>query len=200
MLRTVPSGQGNTSGDPNFIAPFEIQITVGISRLDPRTVSVQPTLEQLLGEIVGDYHLVRPTTRGQITASFVIDRGVRCSNTLVPAPAAEAITPCTPAAAIQAPFIDIDRQFRPQLMLLLPFTDIRYQTPWDLGADELTTVAGGAIVLAGGIGIVPAGGGGIVPAGANTFELRDFRNQLRLFIPNAGNNTADNKDDTENTP
>jgi hypothetical protein len=154
VLHSLPSGQGNTSGDPGFVAPFDIQLTVGFSRLDPRMVSVQPTLEQLLGEIVGDYHLIRPTTRAQITASSVIDRGVRCSNTPVPAPAAEAITPC--GTAIQAPFADFDRELRPQLLLLAPVLQTRYQTPWDLGADELPTLVGG--------------GGVVAPAGVNNAQ------------------------------
>jgi hypothetical protein len=165
VKRPVPAGQGNTSGDPNFIAPFQTELVVGVSRLNPRAVSVRPSLAQLLGEIVGDYHLVRPTTRAQITASFVIDRGVRCSNTPVPAPANEAITACS-GAAIQAPFIDFDGQFRPQLLLLTPlFPATRYQTPWDLGADELTTVVGAAAPA--GFAFTPAGaaGAGFAPAG-----------------------------------
>jgi hypothetical protein len=60
----------------------------------------------------------------------VIDRGVRCSNTPVPANLAACV-----GAAIAAPTGipgDYDGQLRPQLR------SGRITTPWDLGADETT--------------------------------------------------------------
>jgi len=82
--------------------------------------------------LTGDYHLT--------TASGVVDRGVRCSNTAFPTPLT-ALGPCT-AGGIQAPTLsvalggqgDYDGQYRPQLRTL------RVLTPWDLGADELPGV------------------------------------------------------------
>ena len=122
VQRPVPAGQGNIVGtDPSFVTPFINELTVSGSRLDPQTAAVTITGADPPVGLTGDYHLT--------AGSAVVDRGVRCSNTPVPANPA----PCA-ATAVAAPVGipgDIDGQFRPQLRTL------RLNTPWDLGADEL---------------------------------------------------------------
>jgi len=54
-----------------------------------------------------------------------VDRGVRCSNTPVPAN----LVPCG-SVAVAAPTVDVDGAARPNL------SSFRLTTPWDLGADE----------------------------------------------------------------
>src|SRR5262249_33765910 len=102
-----------------------------------------------------NYHLT--------TASPVVDRGVRCSNTAFPPPPT-ALNPCT-GGGIQAPTLsvalgglgDIDGQYRPQLRTA------RVRTPWDLGADELPgmpLVLGSPLAVGGPrLGSAVAGGG-----------------------------------------
>ena len=125
VLRPVPAGQGNLIGaDPIFAAPFVNELAVSGSRLDPQTAAVTITGQDPPVGLTGDYHIA--------IASPVIDRGVRCSNTPVPA----TLTACA-ATAIAAPsgtVADFDREFRPNLRT------IRANTPWDLGADELPGV------------------------------------------------------------
>jgi hypothetical protein len=74
--------------------------------------------------LTGDYHLT--------AASPAVDRGVRCSNTPVPANLAACAATAVPAPS--GTNADYDGQFRPQLRTL------RITTPWDLGADELPGV------------------------------------------------------------
>jgi large repetitive protein len=128
----VPAGQGNIVGaNPAFVTPFILELTVSGSRLDPQAAAVTITGADPPVGLTGDYHLT--------TASPVVDRGVRCSNTAFPAPAT-ALNPC--AGGVQAPTLstalgglgDYDGQYRPQLRTL------RVRTPWDLGADELPGV------------------------------------------------------------
>jgi len=122
VQRAVPAGQGNRIGEnPLFVTPFTLELTVSGSRLDPQTAAVTITGADPPVGLTGDYHL-------QAT-SPAIDRGVRCSNTPVPAD----LTACAPGA-IPAPLgllADYDSNVRPQLRTDRPFT------PWDLGADEL---------------------------------------------------------------
>lgn len=122
VQRPVPAGQGNLVGsNPNFVLPFVNELTVSGSRLDPQTAAVTITGADPPVGLTGNYHI--------LATSPVIDRGVRCSNTPVPANLAA----CS-ATAVGAPTGipgDIDRQFRPMLRSL------RLTTPWDLGADEL---------------------------------------------------------------
>ncbi|GIG21338.1 hypothetical protein Cch01nite_20620 [Cellulomonas chitinilytica] len=134
VLHAVPGGQGNISVDPLFVNPVGIsaELTVSGSRLDPQTAAVSLTAGDPPVGLTSDFHLT--------TASPVVDRGVRCSNTPFPAPAG-ALNPCT-GGGIQAPTLtpalggigDYDGQYRPQLRTL------RVRTPWDLGADELAGV------------------------------------------------------------
>ena len=123
--RNVPGGQGNLVGaDPGFVAPFVDELTVGGSRLDPQAAAVTITGADPPVGLTGDYHISG--------LSPAIDRGVRCSNTPVPAN----LTACT-APAVGAPTGtpgDIDGDFRPMVRTL------RALTPWDLGADELLGV------------------------------------------------------------
>jgi large repetitive protein len=122
VQHAVPGGQGNRIGeDPLFVTPFVNELTVSGSRLDPQQAAVTITGQDPPVGLTGDYHLT--------ATSPAIDRGVRCSNTPVPAN----LTACG-AAAVPAPSgtnADYDGQFRPQLRTL------RLTTPWDLGADEL---------------------------------------------------------------
>ncbi|MET8353212.1 hypothetical protein [Micromonospora sp. NPDC005206] len=126
VLRALPGGQANRIGEnPLFVTPFVNELTVSGSRLDPQTAAVTITGQDPPVGLTGDYHL-------QVT-SPAIDRGVRCSNTPVPA----SISACS-ATAIGAPTGtpgDIDGQSRPQLRL-----SGRDTTPWDLGADELAGI------------------------------------------------------------
>jgi hypothetical protein len=125
VQRAVPDGQGNRIGeDPLFVTPFTLELAVAGSRLDPQAAAVTITGQDPPVGLGGDYHLQ--------TTSPAIDRGVRCSNTPVPANFAA----CA-AAAIPAPTGtpgDFDGQFRPQQRTA------RATTPWDLGADELPGV------------------------------------------------------------
>ena len=125
-LHPVPAGQGNISAAPAFVNPIGVaaELTVTGSRLDPQTAAVTITAGDPPVGLTSDYHI--------LPASGAIDRGVRCSNTPVPAN----LSPCS-AAAVAAPTGipgDIDGQFRPQLRTL------RATTPWDQGADELPGV------------------------------------------------------------
>ena len=135
VTRTLPGGQGNLFGvAPSFVAPFINELTVSGSRLDPQQAAVTITGADPPVGLTGDYHIT--------TASALIDRGVRCSNAVVPAVLAS-LAPCT-GGGIQAPINlpsatnrgggDFDGQFRPQLRT------IRIFTPWDLGADEVPGV------------------------------------------------------------
>jgi hypothetical protein len=125
VQHAVPAGQGNAIGvDPTFVLPFTHELTVSGSRGDPQTAAVTITGTDPPVGLTGDYHL--------LAGSPAIDRGVRCSNTPVPA---NAPTVACSAGAIQAPLgtnNDFDGQYRPQRRLPRGFT-----TPWDLGADEL---------------------------------------------------------------
>jgi hypothetical protein len=122
VLRPVPAGQGNLIGtDPAFVTPFVNELTVTGSRLDPQTAAVTITGQDPPVGLTGNYHIG--------VASPVVDRGVRCSNTPVPAN----LAPCA-ATAVAAPAGipgDFDGDFRPMLRTA------RATTPWDLGADEL---------------------------------------------------------------
>ena len=124
-LLAVPGGQGNLIGtNPAFVTPFVNELTVTGSRLDPQTAAVTITGQDPPVGLTGNYHL------GPL--SPVVDRGVRCSNTPVPANLAS----CA-ATAVAAPTGipgDFDGDFRPMLRTL------RATTPWDLGADELLGV------------------------------------------------------------
>jgi large repetitive protein len=117
-----PAAQANRIGeDPLFVTPFTLELAVSGSRLDPQAAAVTITGQDPPVGLGGGYHLQ--------TTSPAIDRGVRCSNTNVPANLAP-----RSAAAIPAPAGtpgDIDGQFRPQSRTN------RSTTPWDLGADEL---------------------------------------------------------------
>jgi hypothetical protein len=125
---TTPNNRGNQIGvDPGFVTPFTLELTVSGARLDPQTAAVTITGADPPVGLTGDYHLT--------TASPVVDRGVRCSNTPFP----PTLAACA-SGGIQAPTGtpgnstgggDYDSQFRPQLRTL------RALTPWDLGADEL---------------------------------------------------------------
>ncbi|TCM37814.1 hypothetical protein [Kribbella sp. VKM Ac-2568] len=133
IQHALPAGQGNIVGtNPLFVTPFTLELTVSGSRLDPQTAAVTITGADPPVGLTGNYHLQGGTP--------LVDRGVRCSNTAVPAPAT-ALNACT-GGGIQAPSSlpalgglgDFDSQFRPQLRTL------RIRTPWDLGADELPGV------------------------------------------------------------
>jgi len=118
VLRAVPGGQGNLIGvNPGFVTPFVNELTVSGSRLDPQTAAVTITGQDPPVGLTGDYHLA--------AGSAVVDRGVRCSNTPVPAN----LIPCA-ATAVAAPTVDVDGAGRPDL------SSFRFTTPWDLGADE----------------------------------------------------------------
>jgi hypothetical protein len=122
VLHAPPANQGNISADPLFVNPIGVtaELTVSGSRLDPQTAAVTITGGDPPVGLTSNYH-IQP-------GSPAIDRGVRCSNTPVPAN----LTVC--GAAVAAPAGtpgDIDREFRPMLRTL------RITTPWDLGADEL---------------------------------------------------------------
>ncbi len=135
VLRPVPGGQGNTTGaDPNFVSPFTLDrfLVVTGSRLDPQVAAVtitgqDPPVGLNGGDFAGDYHLIPPATPADLAASPVIDRGARCSNWPVPAPAGN---PACTAGGIQAPTIDFDGQTRPIIR-------VRPDTRWDIGADEV---------------------------------------------------------------
>jgi large repetitive protein len=125
VLQPVPAGQGNLIGtDPAFVTPFVNELTVSGSRLDPQTAAVTITGQDPPVGLTGNYHLS--------TVSPVVDRGVRCSNTPVPAN----LNACGTGAVAAPTGIpgDIDGNFRPQQRTL------RLTTPWDLGADELPGV------------------------------------------------------------
>ena len=118
VLRPVPGGQGNLIGtNPGFVTPFVDELTVSGSRLDPQTAAVTITGQDPPVGLTGDYHLA--------AGSAVVDRGVRCSNTPVPAN----LIACS-ATAVAAPTVDIDGGNRPNI------ATARLTTPWDLGADE----------------------------------------------------------------
>jgi hypothetical protein len=123
VLHAPPAGQGNINADPLFVNPIGVtaELTVSGSRLDPQTAAVTLTAGDPPVGLTSDYHIL-PT-------SPAIDRGVRCSNTPVPAN----LNACG-AGAVPAPVGtpgDIDGDFRPMLRTT------RVATPWDLGADEL---------------------------------------------------------------
>jgi hypothetical protein len=123
VQHAVPGGQGNQIGvNPGFVTPFVLELTVSGSRLDPQQAAVTITGTDPPVGLTGDYHLTTASTG-------VIDRGVRCSNTPVPAN----LAPCS-ASAVPAPTVDYDGALRPQLRSL------RVTTPWDLGADEVPGV------------------------------------------------------------
>jgi large repetitive protein len=138
VQHAVPAGQGNISANPAFVNPIGVaaELTVTGSRLDPQVAAVTITGGDPPVGLTSDYHVT--------AASPAVDRGVRCSNTPVPAN----LSPCgaTTVAAPSGTPADIDRQFRPMLRTF------RLTTPWDLGADELIGVPV-PIVLA-----IPVGG------------------------------------------
>ena len=149
VLRPVPPGQGNQSGDPGFIAPFLLELAVSGSRLDPQQAAVTITGQDPPVGLTGDYHLnlTTPVTGGAANnGSFVVDRGARCSNTPFPGPN----TGVCAGGGIQAPLGvtstinptggDYDRQVRPTARTG------RTGTPWDAGADELP---GNSVTLTG---------------------------------------------------
>jgi hypothetical protein len=103
--------------DPLFVTPFTLQLTVMGSRLDPQRAAVTITGQDPPVGLTGDYHVT--------LSSPAIDRGAAYAN-----------FPALPnAATITAPFVDDDRQFRPQ-----PWSP-RLATPWDVGADEVPATA-----------------------------------------------------------
>jgi len=126
VLHALPAGQGNISADPAFVNPIGVaaELTVSGSRLDPQVAAVTLTGGDPPVGLTSDYHI--------LPGSPAIDRGVRCSNTPVPAN----LNSCS-ATAVAAPAGipgDVDGQFRPMLRTL------RVNTPWDQGADELVGV------------------------------------------------------------
>ena len=126
VLRPVPAGQGNLIGaNPAFVAPFVNELAVSGSRLDPQTAAVTITGQDPPVGLTGNYHIA--------AGSPAIDRGVRCSNTPVPAN----LSACTGTAVAAPTGIpgDFDRQLRPTQRT------VRLNTPWDLGADELPGTA-----------------------------------------------------------
>jgi hypothetical protein len=116
--RPVPGGQGNIVGqNPQFITPFTLELAVAGSRLDPQVAAVTITGQDPPVGLTGNYHVA--------TTSPAVDRGPAYSN-----------FPAFPnASTVTAPFVDYDGQGRPQLRSL------RLLTPWDLGADELPSLA-----------------------------------------------------------
>jgi hypothetical protein len=111
---SVPGGQSNRSGDPNFVSPFKLVLSVGATRNDPTMTlvsitSVDPPDESLFG----DYHIKLTGTTSQrfaqASASAVIDR----------------------TTVLNAPNVDFEGQARPQLD-----TPRAASTPFDIGADE----------------------------------------------------------------
>jgi hypothetical protein len=134
VQHAVPGGQGNISADPAFVNPIGVaaELTVSGSRLDPQVAAVTITGGDPPVGLTSNYHLT--------AASAAIDRGVRCSNTPVPAN----LNACG-AGAVAAPTGipgDIDGDFRPMLRSL------RLSTAWDLGADELPGLPVPAVALA----------------------------------------------------
>jgi hypothetical protein len=123
VLHGAPAGQGNINADPLFVNPIGVtaELTVSGSRLDPQTAAVTITGGDPPVGLTSNYH-IQPT-------SPAIDRGVRCSNTPVPANVVACSAPAV-AAPTGVPG-DIDGDFRPMLR------SARVTTPWDLGADEL---------------------------------------------------------------
>ena len=133
---TNPVQNGNITGvDPLFVAPITLELAIIGSRLDPQFGSVTITNFDPPVGLPGNYHLQTPLASNQVSGA--VDRGVRCSNTPVPPPL-NPLTACT-GGGIEAPTAltdaDIDGQGRPQLRTL------RARTPWDLGADEVPTLA-----------------------------------------------------------
>ncbi len=120
VLHAPPANQGNISANPLFVNPIGVtaELTVSGSRLDPQTAAVTITGGDPPVGLTSDYHIQN--------TSPAIDRGVRCSNTPVPANLAQ----CTAVSAPSGTPGDIDGDYRPQLRTL------RVTTPWDLGADE----------------------------------------------------------------
>jgi Polysaccharide lyase family 4, domain II len=122
-LHTLPTGQGNIIGqDPQFITPFELELTVSGSRLDPQMAAVTITGQDPPVGLAGNYHIA--------TTSPAIDRGPSYST-----------FPGSPIGSVAAPTVDYDGQSRPQLRSL------RLLTLWDLGADELPGLSLFAILL-----------------------------------------------------
>ena len=79
VLHALPAGQGNISANPLFVNPIGVaaELTVSGSRLDPQTAAVTITGGDPPVGLTSDYHIQN--------TSPAIDRGVRCSNTPVPA-------------------------------------------------------------------------------------------------------------------
>jgi hypothetical protein len=117
-LGNVPGGAAvhNTlGGDPNFVAPFKLVLSVVGATADPTmtlvTISgIDPPDESLLG----DYHILLSGTLAQQIAqaklSPVIDRAIGAGG---------------------APTVDFDGEVRPQYD-----STGRSGTSWDIGADE----------------------------------------------------------------
>jgi SdrD B-like protein len=111
----VASGQHNTMGDPKFVQPFKLVLSVDASSADPTLALVTIVgLDPPDEDIFGDYHIrlfgTTAQRTAQATASPVIDRGVSFTG---------------------VPTVDFDGQTRPIL-------DVsgRSSTRWDFGADE----------------------------------------------------------------
>ena len=130
VLHGLPAGQGN-HGAPELRRPVRAVLGVAGSRLDPQQVSVTITgQDPMSASPATTTSCCRPgpPPARAATASQVIDRGARCSNTPVPAN----IIACSGTGMIAAPGEDFDNQSRPVLMTL------RLNTQWDIGADEST--------------------------------------------------------------
>jgi hypothetical protein len=112
--RALPANQGNIVGqDPQFIAPFTLELAVSGSRLDPQMAAVTIVGQDPPVGLTGDYHIA--------TTSPAIDQGAVYSN-----------YPAVPnGSSVLAPLVDYDGQFRPQARSL------RLLTLWDIGADEV---------------------------------------------------------------
>ncbi len=127
---TVVANRGNIVGiDPLFVTPFINELAVSGSRLDPQQAAVSITGQDPPVGLVGDYHLQNTLASG--LTSSAVDRGVNCSNTLVPPPT-NPLTAC--GFGVAAPLIDMGGNTRPQPR------SFRFRTPWDLGADELPLI------------------------------------------------------------
>jgi Polysaccharide lyase family 4, domain II len=143
VLHPLPANQGNTSANPNFVAPFINELTVSGSRLDPQAAAVTITGADPPVGLTGDYHIVTPADLGEAMLSPVIDRGAGFSTLSVPPPtdnqnpgspnSGAVLAPCSGTSNQNLP-ADFDRQLRPYSFD--PELLVR-GTPWDIGADEV---------------------------------------------------------------